>query len=376
MVNRLQQFFLKTKVQPYYPYKASVDAGKAMDTSYRKLAEAINASPDELQLGPSTTMNIYVLAQALSEDWEAGDQVVVTSQDHEANIGAWVRLARQGIEVLVWEANPETGLLDTDDLKPLLSNRTRLVCVTHCSNVVAQINPVEKICEMAHAAGAMVVLDGVSYAPHGPVDVQKFGADVYLFSLYKTFGPHLGLMFVRDQLLRQIANQGHFFNASDVKKRLTPAGPDHGEIACAGGIADYYDAVFSHHFGPPGDLSVHTRVRRTFQLFQRHEETLIEPLLDFLRTKRGIRLIGDGSVPIQQRAPTAAFTCADMGSRRVVEGLAQADIAAGYGHFYAYRLMERLGIDPNEGVVRLSMAHYNTMNEVNRAIAALDRLLP
>ena len=195
VTKKLQHFFTHTKVQPYYLYDASIEAGAAMDRSHDLLAESINAARDEVHFGPSTTMNVYVLAQALRSTMSTDDEIIVTHQDHEANIGAWSRLATTGITIRVWQPDPDSGLLDPGDLESLLNERTRLLCVTHCSNVVGVINPIQQMAKLCHDAGARIVVDGVSFAPHHAIDVRELDVDFYLYSLYKTFGPHLGLLY-------------------------------------------------------------------------------------------------------------------------------------------------------------------------------------
>ena len=178
-----------------------------------------------------------------------GDAIIVTNQDHEANTGPWRRLADEGFEIREWQIDPDTGHLDLADLAELLDDRVRLVCFPHCSNVVGEVNPVTEITALAHAAGAFVCVDGVSYAPHGLPDVGWMNADIYLFSAYKTFGPHQGLMVMRRALGMQLPNPGHFFNEESLCKRFTPAGPDHAQVAASAGVADYIDALAAHHGG-------------------------------------------------------------------------------------------------------------------------------
>ncbi|HPQ97333.1 MAG TPA: aminotransferase class V-fold PLP-dependent enzyme, partial [Thiolinea sp.] len=194
VIGRLCDYYRQTKVQPYYSFKASALAGQQMDQAYGRLAEYLNLTPDAVHLGPSTSQNTAVLAQAFRKVLKPGDEIIVTNQDHEANSGVWRRLADDGLVIREWQLDPASGQLDPAQLDQLFSERTRLLAFTHCSNVVAHLNPVAAICHKARAAGIFTVVDGVSYAGHGFPDVRALGADVYLFSLYKTFGPHQGVM--------------------------------------------------------------------------------------------------------------------------------------------------------------------------------------
>lgn len=370
----LTEFYVSTKVQPYYPADPSTRAGEAMDRAKALLPATFNAPAESVLFGPSTSQNTYVLAHAFRGLMAEGDEVVVTNQDHEANIGAWRRLADTGITVREWAVDPTTGLLDVADLVPLLTDRTRLVAVTHASNIAATVNPVRAVADLAHAVGAWVVVDGVSYAPHAAVDVAAIDADVYLYSAYKTYGPHLGMMYVRPELLDRLPNQGHFFNADKPTYRLTPAGPDHAEIAAAAGIVDYYRDVHEHHLGSADPTDPAAMVSRVFELFAAQEQVLMTPMLDHLTGRDDVRLVGLSSADHARRAPTFAFTMAGRSSQSVCEALAADRIACGFGNFYAYRLMRALGLDPEDGVVRLSFVHYNTLDDVQRAVDALDRL--
>src|SRR5690242_6681038 len=197
VVSRLHEYYLRLKVQPYYAWDASTEAGEWMDASRIELARYLGVSSDEVHFGPSTSQNTYVLAQAFAKLLKPGDEVIVTDQDHEANTGVWRRLQSQGMVIKDWRVDPSTGALDVSRLEKLFTERTRLLAFPHASNVVAHINPVAQICAKARAAGVTTVVDGVSWAPHGLPDVQELGADVYLFSLYKTYGTHQGLMVTR-----------------------------------------------------------------------------------------------------------------------------------------------------------------------------------
>ena len=366
VVRRLAEFYRRLKVQPYAPYAASLEAGAWMDESRTRLAAWLNLGEDEMHFGPSTSQNSYVLAQAFQQMLEPGDEIVVTEQDHEANSGVWRRLAEAGLTVREWRIDRETGHLDPAGLDRLLSERTRLVCFPHASNVVAEINPVAQIAAKAHAVGAVTVVDGVSYAPHGLPDVRALGADVYLFSSYKTYGPHQGVMTVRRELAERLPNQAHFFNAA-VAKRLTPAGPDHAQIAALAGIAEYLDDLARHHGAGEAE-----KTRAVAELIRAQEVRLMQPLLEYLRGRNDVRLIGPTDP--ERRMPTIAVHH-DSPGEDLARKLAEHRIMAGGGSFYANRTVEALGIDPGHGVLRLSFLHYTSPAEIDRLIEALDRVL-
>jgi selenocysteine lyase/cysteine desulfurase len=345
-----------------------------MDEARSRLAACLGVDMDELSFGPSTTQNVYVLAQAFREWLSPGDAVVVTDQDHEANSGPWRRLADAGIEVREWRIDPESGHLDPQRLAALLDGSVKLVCFPHCSNLLAEINPVREIVDLAHAAGAITCVDGVSFAPHGLPDVGALGADIYLFSSYKTYGPHQGIMTIRRSLGEALPNQGHYFNADSLYKRFTPAGPDHAQIAACAGMVDYYQALHAHHFADADaqGLTPTQRCAAVNRLMAGQEQSLLAPLLDYLEGRRDLRLLGPADPT--RRAPTVSVM-ASRPAQQVVEALAAHGILAAYGSFYAVRPMTAMGLDADHGAVRLSLVHYNTRDELDQLLEALDNAL-
>lgn len=370
VIDRLTRFYMQRKVQPYAPYEASSLAGAEMDEARQRLAGILGVQSDEVSFGPSTTQNTYVLAQAFRQFLTPGEAIVVTNQDHEANTGPWRPLAEEGIEIREWKIDPTTGHLDPRNLETLLDENVRLVCFPHCSNVVGEINPVTEITALCHAAGAFVCVDGVSYAPHGLPNVDDLGPDIYLFSAYKTYGPHQGIMVIRRALGELLPNQGHYFNGDVLYKRFTPAGPDHAQVAASAGMADYIDALCDHHAGPAEGAAA--RAGFVHDLMRAHEAKLLQPLLDALKGRNDLRLLGPTQA--ENRAPTVAVAVNRPGVE-VAKDLAAHGIMAGGGDFYAGRALEAMGVDAQTGVLRMSFTHYTTENEVTRLIEALDRVL-
>lgn len=371
VVDRLHRFYTDRKVQPYGPYPGAQAGGAEMDEARTRLGAMMNVKREEVSFGPSTSANTYVLAQAMRQ-WLRGQNaaIVVTNQDHEANSGVWRRLADEGIEVREWQLDAATGSLDPADLQKLLADgRVKLVAFPHCSNVIAEINDVAAISAIAHEAGARTVVDGVSYAPHGFPDVTALGCDVYLFSAYKTFGPHQGIMVLREAFGMELPGQAHFFNQATLYKRHTPAGPDHAQIAACAGMADYVDAVAAAH-GIAGDPAA--RNRAVHDLMRAQEVAIIAPLLDYLAARNDVRLLGPRDANL--RAPTVAVEL-DRVAEPVSEELGRNGIACWAGDFYAVRPLAALGIDREKGVLRMSAAHYTSADDVARLIAALDRVL-
>ncbi|WP_119458808.1 cysteine desulfurase-like protein [Rhodospirillaceae bacterium SYSU D60014] len=375
VIDRVRSYMTEAQVQPAWSFAPSADATERIARGRRAVAELINAEPDEVIVGPSTTMNVYVLAQALRSAFAPGDELIVTNLDHEANNGAWRRLAEFGVTVKEWRIDPSNGALAEADLDALLTDRTRLVCFTHCSNVVGTIHDVAHLTRKIHAAGARVCVDGVAFAPHRQVDVKALDVDFYTFSAYKVFGPHLGILYGKREHLLSARGQNHFFiGEDDIPLKLNPGGPNHELTAGLVGVADYFDAVYRHHFDAP-ENSFHKRAGRVYALMAAHEERLADRLLDFLRGKPGLRLIGEPTMADGRRAPTISFAVPGRSSQALQTALERERIAVGYGNFYAHRCVEALGLDPEDGVLRVGMAHYNRLEEVDRLIEALDPLI-
>lgn len=367
VVWRLHRFYRERKVQPGFDYAASRTAQEEMDEARWRLAPMLGVEVGELHFGPSTTANIYVMANALRQmlrDAGRPGVVVVTDQDHEANTGAWRRLAEDGVEVREWRMRD--GALRLDDLRPLLDGADALA-FPHVSNVVGAVNDVAAICALAARAGAMTFVDGVSAAPHGLPNVRRLGADVYMFSAYKTFGPHQGLMVVRKAVARRLPAQGHAFNADVSGKRFTPAGPDHAQVAACAGIADYLDALCAHHEKAGRDGA--DRARVTGDWMREQEERAMAPVLDWASGRNDVRLLGPPGA--KGRVPTMAFEMPRPGASYVAP-LAALGIMAGGDDFYAPRPLRALGVDPAHGVLRISFAHYTSEADGVRVAEALD----
>ncbi len=378
VVDRVGDYMRRYQVQLGASYELSVAAGERVADGRRAAAELIGADPREVILGPSTTINLELLAGALRPLFSAGDQLVVTNLDHEANVGVWRRLAASlNVEVREWRSREETSTLELEDLAALLTERTRLVCCTHCSNITGGITDVAAIVRMAHDAGARVCIDGVAFAPHRKVDVRALGADVYALSLYKTYGPHLGLLYVRRDLLEMAESRNHFFvQGAKPHLKLEPGNVSYELAASLPGIVEYLEALDAHHFPPPGpELSRQQRLGRVFGLLAEHEQRLATRLLDYLSSKSGVRIIGDKSGRREKRVPTISFVADGRKSSDVPPLLDRRKIALRWGHFYAYRSIRDLDLLEGDGVVRASLVHYNTEAEVDLLIEALDAVL-
>lgn len=362
------KYWQKMRVQPNAPYPISKKAGKAMQAGYDTLAAILNVDVEAVHIGPSTSQNTYVLAQAFADFLPKGANIIVTNQDHEANSGPWRRLKARGFEIREWCVSPETGELNEAVLWSLVDDNTKLLAFPHASNIVGSVNPVAEICKKAKEKNVLTCVDGVSFAPHEWPDITALGCDIYLFSSYKTYGPHQGVMVVRPELARALPNQGHEFNDEYLQKRLTPAGPDHAQIATCAGLGDYIEAVFEKQFKDKSSLS--EMAREVSRLQRAHETELLSLLMEALE-KRPVRVLGTYDAAL--RVPTVSIYQEGMKGVDAAKALAAHGIMASGGHFYAPRVLEATGIPPENGVLRVSFVHYTSEKEVKALIKALKK---
>jgi len=371
VINKLNKFMIETKVQPYGDFPPSIEAGDEMDNSTNKIAELLNIGKDEFIIGPSTTMNMFLLSRGIKHWLNKGDEIIVTNQDHEANIGAWRKLEDEEIIIKEWLLNKDSAELEIEDLKLLINEKTKIICVCHTSNIVASINNLKEIVNLAHQNDIKVVGDGVAYMAHDLADLKGIGLDFYGFSLYKTFGPHLALLYGRKELLEETKNLNHEFLSKEIPLTLNPGGPNHEELACLSGLTDYYEDLYNHHFSNQ-KLNLHEKAKEIFRLVYSHEEQLMEKLLSFLKSKNNVKLIGKSTHLRNERMPTVSFTVKEKSSLSIAQAAGKNGIGIRNGDFYAWRCLKGLGIDTNDGVIRISMVHYNSMEEVEKLINFLE----
>jgi cysteine desulfurase family protein (TIGR01976 family) len=373
VIDRLNEFMISTKVQPYAEYPMSKIAGENMDRATELFGKIINAKNKEIIIGGSTSINLYILSNALKYSLKPGDEVIVTNQDHEANISPWRRLTEVGAKIVEWQVNTETAELELETFEKLLTDKTKIVAVTHCSNIVGTVNNLKKISELAHKKNAIVIGDGVSYAPHGFPDVRELGVDFYTFSLYKTYGPHLALLYGKEEILKNLPNQNHEFLQGIYPYTINPGGPNHEELVSLIGIYDYLMNLYSHHFNEDR-LTTRDKINKINNLISSHEEEIANPILEYIDNRKDLKLIGRNKIYKKNRAPTISFIKENMTSKILSENLVKNKIATRNDNFYAWRCLNALGIDTKDGLVRLSMAHYNNLEDVRKVIKALKQI--
>jgi cysteine desulfurase family protein (TIGR01976 family) len=369
VADRVSDYLLTTSVQTGASYEPSRRASERLAHSRERIALLIGANrPEEVVLGPTTTQMMRNLCAAMASQFKPGDEIILTDFDHESNIGPWLPLVERGVVVRTWSVNPETCEIDLADLDRLLSGRTKLVCVTHASNILGTINPIPEIARRVHAAGARLVVDAVAYAPHRAVDVAGSGADFYLFSFYKVYGPHFAVMWGRHEHLVGLDTLYHWFYTADkVPAKLEPGNANY-ELAwgCCG-IVDYVEKL--------GGGTGRAAIERAFDAVAQHEEAIGERLLSYLRGRNDVQIVGRRESDRAVRVPTISFKAAGRDSAELVRAVDASHVGIRYGDFHSRRLVEKLGLADGNGVVRVSMVHYNTIDEVDRLVKALDAAL-
>mgnify|MGYP001179720833 CR=1 FL=1 len=373
VINRLTEFMVSTKVQPYAEYPMSKIAGENMDLAIELFAKMINAKKKEILIGGSTSINLYVLSNALKKFVQPGDEIIVTNQDHEANISPWRKLKSSGAIIKEWKLNIDNHELELEDLEKLISENTKILAVTHCSNIVGSINNLKKICKLAHSKNIIVIGDGVSYAPHGFPDVKELDVDFYTFSLYKTYGPHLALLYGKEEIIKELPNQNHEFLEGNYPYTINPGGPNHEELVSLIGIYEYFNKLYDHHYGKDTN-SIQTKIKKINKLISSHEEIIANPILEYIFKRDDLYLIGKNEIKDKNRAPTISFFSKNISSKDISNMLLKEKIATRNDNFYAWRCLNALGLNTEDGVVRLSLVHYNSLKDSSNVINALSKI--
>lgn len=341
-------------------------------------ADFLNArSVEEVKFGANMTTLTFHISRAIGATLSPGDEVVVTTLDHEANVSPWLAMATdRGLTVRTVDIHPEDGTLDLDDLDRKLTPRTRLVAVGYASNALGTINPVAEIVRRAHRVGALTYVDAVHFAPHGTIDVQALDTDFLVCSVYKFFGPHAGILYVREEVLDRLPS----YKVRPAHDRVQTGTPNFEGIAGSGAAVEYLAGIGRRYGSEPdahlaGPAGRRRDLRLGMSAIHDYEAGLFRRLTDGLVAIPGAKLWGIADPSrFDERTPTAAVTLAGLAPRAVAEELGRRGIATWDGHFYAQGLIERLGLAESGGVLRIGLVHYNTADEVDRLLGALDEI--
>ncbi len=372
-IDAISRYLIECPVQLGASYDLSQRASQRLATSTNAVKLLLDAergdelSDEQIILGSSTTQLINALCASLAPGFQAGDEIIVTNFDHESNIGAWRKLEERGLQIKEWRLNTDSLSACPADLEALLSAKTRLVAFSHASNILGEALPVKELCRIIRTAGAISVVDGVAFAPHRPLEVMNWEADFYVFSFYKVFGPHCAALYARDERLSELHNLNHFFQRqADAATKLQPGAFPYELAAGASGVVDYL-----HRLGQFARGSDAGSIADAWDFIAQKERQLALRTLEILGTFEQINLLGDANFS-PARLPLFSFTAQNKSPADAPAHFEKHNIALRYGHFYAHRLMTALKLEPASGVVRLSLAHYNTLSELERFAEALD----
>ena len=376
VVDRISEYLLSSDVQLGASYAVSELAGERLALATKGMATLINANSfKEVVMGPSTTMMLRVLSISLGQTFTPGDEIIVSNCDHESNIGAWVALEKQGMKVKVWQIRPDTLELHLADLELLMNQRTKLVALTHASNVLGTINPIKEIAAFVHDRNAMICVDGVAYAPHRLVDVQDLDVDFYTLSFYKVYGPHHALLYGKEEHLLRLPGWNHYFiEQTDIPYKFQLGNVNFELSYGMLGLCDYLSELAQLHYGNQTAPDLRNQMVQAFDLISIHEEKISDRLLNYFNSKSNVRVIGQSKADRRFRVPTISFVVDGMNSSIIPAKIDQHYIGIRYGDFYAKRLIEYLGLASQGGIVRVSMVHYNTLEEVNSLIEAFEQI--
>ncbi len=381
VLDAMREYLIEWNSNAHGAFHRSRETDRITSEARAIMADFLNAErPEEIVFGPNMTTLTFRISQAIARTLRSGDELVVTRLDHDANISPWKLIAKGGIAVRSVDFNPDDCTLDMDSLRDAITPRTRVVAIGLASNAVGTINDVVSISDNAHAVGALVYVDAVHYAPHGPIDVQQLGCDFLACSAYKFYGPHLGIVYGRYDLLTALA-----------PAKVVPAGddpPDKFEVGTgnfegihgAAAAVEYLASVgrrFGKDFEPEYQHLDDRRrdLKAGMAAIRSYERDLCRMLLEGLLKVPGITVYGivDPDM-LDWRVPTVSFTLRGMPATEVARRLDEHNIFVWDGHFYAVEALERLGVGERGGLVRVGLAHYNTADEVDAFMEVLSRI--
>ncbi|MFH2101956.1 MAG: cysteine desulfurase-like protein [Chloroflexota bacterium] len=373
---RIQRYLLECNANHGGAFATSRDSDALLDEAHAAMADFLNAArPEEIIFGNNMTTITLHLSRSLARLWNPGDEIVVTRLDHDGNVTPWVLAAEdRGCKVTRIDFDVEDCTLKLDDLQRALERKPKLVAFGYASNAVGTINPVKKITRMAHEAGALVYVDAVQYAPHGPIDVQDLEVDFLVCSAYKFFGPHAGILYGRYDLLDGLKAYKVRPAPNSLPGKFETGTQNHEGIAGVLGTLEYFEWLGKAFGGEQAEglredgwTGRRLELKKAMTAIQAYEYELSRHLLEVFDSIPGLRLYGlSDPRRVDERVPTFAFRLEGKSPRQVAEYLGNHDLYVWEGNYYAISVTERLGVEESGGMVRVGAAHYNTLEEVTR----------
>ena len=365
VADAIGNYLLQHNANTHWAFPTSIETDALIAAARNSLADFLNASPNEIVFGANMTTLTFHLARALGRGYEPGDEIVITELDHHANVAPWRALEKErGVTVRVARMTPETGTLDWDDLARQVGNRTRLLAIGAASNALGTVTDVRRAAEMAHGVGAQIFVDAVHYAPHQLVDARAIGCDFLSCSAYKFYGPHIGVLYARHDLLASLDFPKLAPAPNEAPERAETGTQNHEGIAGAAAAVDFLASL------APGGTRRESLQTAFSELHERGRD-LVGQLWDGLGEIDGVELYGPP--PGEPRTPTVGFSVAGVSSTEVAQRLAEDAVFVSNGDFYATTVVERLGLAP-DGLVRAGCACYTTEEEVARLIDGVKRI--
>ena len=366
VVDAMTDYLYHHNANTHWMYPSSAETDAIITGAREALADFLNASPSEIAFGQNMTSLTFHLSRAIGYGLAPGDEIVVTELDHHANIAPWQTIARErGVTLRTVRMIPDTGQLDWDDLEHAIGRRTRLVAIGMASNALGTINDVSRAVRLAHDVGARVFVDAVHYAAHELVDVQLLGCDYLACSAYKFHGPHIGVLFGKENLLSAVDVPKLAPAPDSAPERLETGTQSHEAIAGAAAAVDFLASL-------GGGSTRRARLRSAFESLHEHGAALFERLWSGLCSIGGVRLYGPP--PGARRTPTVSFTVSGVPAHEVARQLAARGVFVSSGDFYATTIVERLG-ESRHGLVRAGCACYTTEGEVDRLVSGVQMLV-
>ena len=377
VIDRIAHYLVETNANHGGAFASSQASDAVVDKARAACADFYNAArPEEIVFGANMTSLTFSFSRAFARTLQPGDTLAVTRLDHDANIAPWMQIAEDRGARLEWvDFDVEDGTLRLETLEKALETKPKLVAVGYASNALGTINPVKQITAMAHQAGALVYVDAVQYAPHGPIDVQDLGCDVLVSSAYKYFSTHVGVLYARYGLLDELRPYKVRPASNEPPGKWETGTGNFEGIAGVLGAMEYFEALSQRKIG--GALPTRrARLVQAMTAIQTYERSLSQTLLDTLKAIPGLRLYGlQDETRLGERVPTFSFTLDGWQPRALAERLGQTGIYVWDGNYYALSVTERLGLEGQGGMVRVGAVHYNTVEEVARLGEELEKLV-
>lgn len=381
VIDAMQKYLITSNSNAHGAFSLSMRTDEMTYKAREALADFLNASrPEEIVFGPNMTTLTFRISQAIGQTLKPGDEIIVTKLDHDANISPWLALRDLGVVVRFVDFDPANCVLNMADLEKFFSQKTKIVAVAYASNSVGTINDLGTIISIAHEVGALVYIDAVHFAPHGPIDVTELGCDFLVCSAYKFFGPHLGVLYGRYELLKKLPAL-KVVPAGDEPPDKFETGTNNFEGICGASVAVEYLSSLGAQFGSEYKPQFNTLSSRRQSLktamiaIRSYENQLCRKLLSGLSQIPGIRVYGICDPgKLDQRVPTVSFTLEGLSPRDIALRLNKKNIFVWDGHFYAVAALERLGLLDKGGLVRVGLCHYNTQQEVQLLLESLSEI--